>query len=487
MRPSQTSAFTTGRRVLCQYLGDTLWHERLLLGRVDEAGFVWAIATPDGDVYIEDFQNDVAAVRIQPMSGGRPQGLVGPIYPFRAAPTARELAAWNRHARSDIDAWVPPAPAARPAAARPPGATTPATPAPPVPLAGPAPVHSVHALVASEGTPAPGGGAVATAVTEAGRVWISTEWSTCGTMEAGVALAGQYTKAFVADYKGLFFLEGGGTVVGEMVAKAHQAAQAQIFSFVAEVKRDSIEGIKWTRADDTPRGGQPAEDARLLPIREMGGRRHREWSSVGDVCTEIEMKQWPIEGPRSAIWVVQFLARLANGGPEPYHRWWRSATKLGMADWGVPEHQQLCRYLHLMGCYDQLDIGNLAVSEAICRRLQLIEYQYRERSRESARGGAQGGAASSSLTGLAVMGSNEADLFDGIGRLDSVVCVSPQLVSWISQELQKTADIDKAARKAREERALNNAAVHLPSPPLLDAPAPDDPAGTGKKGKKGKG
>ena len=29
-------------------------YERLLLGRVGELSSVWAIATPDGDVYVED-------------------------------------------------------------------------------------------------------------------------------------------------------------------------------------------------------------------------------------------------------------------------------------------------------------------------------------------------------------------------------------------------------------------------------------------------
>ena len=131
---------------------------------------------------------------------------------------------------------------------------------------------------------------------------------------------------------------------------------------------------------------------------------------------------------------------------------------------------------------------NLAVVEAICRRLQLVEYQYRERSREGQRGGAQGGAAASSLTGLVAMGSDEADLFDGVGRLDSVVCVSPDLVSWISAELSRTAAIDKSARKAREERAQVLGSADLQQPPLLLPPgaAVDNPTGR-RRGKKNQG
>ena len=149
----------------------------------------------------------------------------------------------------------------------------------------------------------------------------------------------------------------------------------------------------------------------------------------------------------------------------------------------------MCRYLQLAGTYDQLDLGNLAIAEAITRRMQLIEYQYTERARESQRGGMAGGTAPASVTGFAVMTSDESDLFDGVGRLDSVVCVCPRLIEWISAELKKTADIDKHARKAREEKALAKGLHDLSAPPLnVDlpkTPAPK-PKGPGKGGKDGK-
>ena len=99
------------------------------------------------------------------------------------------------------------------------------------------------------------------------------------------------------------------------------------------------------------------------------------------------MAGWPIHGPRSVAWVCAFLARANSAGPEAYHRWWRSVCRLSVADWGVAEHQQLCRYLQLGGSYDQLDLTNLAIIEAIARRLQLIEYQYRERAKAGSHGG----------------------------------------------------------------------------------------------------
>ena len=241
-------------------------------------------------------------------------------------------------------------------------------------------------------------------------------------------------------------------------------------------------GIEWVSSQTTPRAGGPELDARVLALTEdrPGGRRHREWSSVARSMSQLDMANWPVDGPRSARLVVEFLGRAASGGPENYHRWWRTVCKLTVADWGVAEHNQLCRYLFLAGTYDQYDMSNSAMLEAVCRRLQLVEYQYRERSRENQLGGGRGGSASGALAGSLPLGAEEADLFVGVGRLDGVVCVAPHLVEWISRELAKTAEIDKQARKAREEKALlRGLEYNLPSPPV------PEPA---KKGdKKGKG
>ncbi|MDP7304787.1 MAG: hypothetical protein QGG09_16900, partial [Pirellulaceae bacterium] len=54
----------------------------------------------------------------------------------------------------------------------------------------------------------------------------------------------------------------------------------------------------------------------------------------------------------------------------------------------------------------------------------------------------------------------------------------------ISGELEKTAKIDKAARKAREEKALARGSADLSSPPLLATGSDDTPKGPGKGNKK---
>ena len=92
----QRSALVVGRRILCLYAGERLWHERLLLLAVDAPKAIWTIVTPDGDVYVEEYEHaDVEAIRVVPLAGGKPAGLTGPIYPFRSPPTAVDKARWN--------------------------------------------------------------------------------------------------------------------------------------------------------------------------------------------------------------------------------------------------------------------------------------------------------------------------------------------------------------------------------------------------------
>ena len=189
------------------------------------------------------------------------------------------------------------------------------------------------------------------------------------------------------------------------------------------------------------------------------------------------MKVCPIEGPRSALWCIRFLDDSGRAGPEPYHKWWRTTCKLSLADWGVAEHMQMMRFLSLAGVYDQLDLSNLAVIEAIARRAELIEYQYRERACEGLRAAGLGTGASSSLTGAAVLGGEEADLFDGVGKIAGGAMVAPMIVEFVANELEKTAKIDKQARKAREEKAALRHTKQSAEDP--NAPSPADEGGKG--------
>ena len=110
--------------------------------------------------------------------------------------------------------------------------------------------------------------------------------------------------------------------------------------------------------------------------------------------------------------------------------------------------------LSLAGTYDQLNLSNLAVIEAICRRAELIEYQYRERACEVPRAAGLGTGAAASVTGSAVLGGEEADLFDGVGKIAGGAVVAPAIVEFVALKLEQTDKIDKSARKACKEKAL---------------------------------
>ena len=58
--------------------------------------------------------------------------------------------------------------------------------------------------------------------------------------------------------------------------------------------------------------------------------------------------------------------------------------------------------------------------------------------------------------------SSQADLFEGAGKLAKTVCCCPELIEHVSKELEKEAQIQKQARKAREEKTLlrNPPSVH---------------------------
>ena len=159
---------------------------------------------------------------------------------------------------------------------------------------------------------------------------------------------------------------------------------------------------------------------------------------------------WPLRGPRTMLWVARFFQRRGTQ-PNDHHRWWVSTAHLAPTDWGVVEHSNCCWLLELGGSFDQLDLPNIAMCEAAARRLQAIEWQYRERVREGARGHV---SASSSLSGAVAMSADEFDLFEGGDEVNVTLCAAPALIRFVADESKKEADVSKAGRTAREEKLM---------------------------------
>ena len=91
-----TRKLDPGMTVFVRYVGDDLWHERLLLARVGTSLNVWVICTPDNDLYTESFGNsndDVDGFRFGTPANVLPPGVPpGRAYRFNVLPTGAALA-----------------------------------------------------------------------------------------------------------------------------------------------------------------------------------------------------------------------------------------------------------------------------------------------------------------------------------------------------------------------------------------------------------
>ena len=178
------------------------------------------------------------------------------------------------------------------------------------------------------------------------------------------------------------------------------------------------------------------DDARTLPIsRDEEGNRYKDFRTGVQECKQCEFTDWPVGGPRTAKHVVLEMVSHA-GSALAHHQAWRTACKFQPSDGPAVEHEGLCKILHTMLTYDQLDISNLASAELIARGIQRIEEKHKYKLQASDESG----------EGALFMGAM------GGARIGSVV--SPKLTEWVGGELQKEALVAKERRKAREERNL---------------------------------
>ena len=119
----------------------------------------------------------------------------------------------------------------------------------------------------------------------------------------------------------------------------------------------------------------------------------------------------------------------------------------------------------MAGGFGQLDLPNDAMVELVGRRLQTIEFQYRERIRQADKSMVFGAGVSHTVAGSVAMSPEEADLFDGQERVHSTLCCSPALVRHVTESFKDESMIAKEARKAREEQMLARQQGRLSQPP----------------------
>ena len=197
-------------------------------------------------------------------------------------------------------------------------------------------------------------------------------------------------------------------------------------------------------------GREASADARLLGLTFQEGKRdERQWREVAKDSNQESFEDWNVPGPRTSSWCLKFINR-RNGGPNDHHRFWMQTHGLDASGWGVQEHEHLSKIVDRLGRFDGLDLANLAGVELIFRRLQLIEYFYSEKGP----GGGKGGGKGDKKDKKQDEGNYKAEaaVFAGTHREFGDVMVAPELLDYVSKEIEKDASVMKQVRKAREER-----------------------------------
>jgi hypothetical protein len=119
--------------------------------------------------------------------------------------------------------------------------------------------------------------------------------------------------------------------------------------------------------------------------------------------------------------------------------------------WGVMEHENLMKVLDKIGRFDGLDLSNIAAAEMAFRRVQLIEYFYSDKGPGGGKGSGKNKDKDKKHEDLSY--KSEAAIFTGTHREFGDVMVAPDLLEYVSKEVERDAAVLKQVRKAREERA----------------------------------
>ncbi|CAK0817405.1 unnamed protein product, partial [Prorocentrum cordatum] len=191
--------------------------------------------------------------------------------------------------------------------------------------------------------------------------------------------------------------------------------------------------------DPAAPGPELESDARVLDIKtQPDGSRHRHFTEAARQVTTTEWPEWPILGPRTASWCLDFLAR-QDQHPRARHANWVHECRLEATDEGVGDHDLAMRMAGLGLSFDQLNLGELASFELLMRKAQMAEWSHRDRLAAS--------------QGDDLM--EESYLYLRAGETPGSAMVSPALVDHINQEMHREAQILKERRNAKEERLLS--------------------------------
>ncbi|CAK0803561.1 unnamed protein product [Prorocentrum cordatum] len=315
----------------CLYsLEERLYHERLLCAHVD--GSRWVVATPDGDVYVEDFADDdhVEIHRAGPRGGAPPQLRKKMLYRFDM--DEQGLIAL-------MDEGVRLSESER---------------------------HEVrHDPVARSGA---GGGPFPPVQLDDS--WVALE-SRLG-FRRGSPVDVTFATVYAMDDRALASFPEGVITLGRVGTLSDE---------VPISPRDAQEDVL---------------DERILRYRRSGsGQRRRAFAEVvAEQREALTTEEWRAQGPATIGRLLQ--AHLGQGsGPVQRHYWWRQILGLAAADPGVDEHLFLCELIETASTADQLNLPGCEAFELAARRFQLWEEVYSEALRQVEVAGTAGATADS--------------------------------------------------------------------------------------------
>lgn len=390
--------------------------------------------TPDADHYelrvISDGRDGPRALKEVPRDGVLPGGL-GEVYGFQSRVPGEDLARLLTEGR-DMLRRVTHEGALR---------LPPVKQFPKVVDAGGREV-AVDLLLGGGGGALVGGGA---AVTPDGFVWVAAE-------PAGGRAVGDLMelddRCVFASERDALFPSGGGFVrceLVEMSALETFVAKRRRLLGLATVEPDERgeDGVESGRAAELRRrlrggaagGGGEAEqqtvsggDVRTLAIDYDGqGEQYKDWRALCPELSSPTFQDWPLEGPRTAVHLCKHMGK-HRGLPSGFLDRCCRSKRVGEGDRVHHEMRALVDALEVGGVYDQLNLGSLAMTEVIARRLQTIF-----------------DACEPSAT---KPNFESASFFSGSGAATDAV--SPELRNFAARRARGEAEIEKSRQKVRE-------------------------------------
>ncbi len=208
-----------------------------------------------------------------------------------------------------------------------------------------------------------------------------------------------------------------------------------------------------TTIPSTPRGalqlmaaGGPGDPRVLRVLCNSLGVRERDFGEAVQAFSETPVADWPLEGPRTLLWVLNFMSKV-TGGALGWHNKWLSLMSLGDDHDASRLHETLCRILDLGVTFDQLKVTELASFELAARQLQFLEAQVHEVAaawpmhKAAAAWPTAPWRKSAASSSTAAWPTETSFLESGLSKAD--LCIAPKLLEYVAER-----------HNAREEGAL---------------------------------